>query len=91
MGTPVLVNGRCEVLKYQCQQSNGGLYYTSYEEFELALNYLLDPENPSQKLGQQGLQFVKDNYDWDIVLSKFERLLENLRSEIKVPLEKSGF
>jgi glycosyltransferase involved in cell wall biosynthesis len=78
MGTPVLVNGRCQVLKYQCQQSNGGLYYTSYDEFEIALNYLLNPANPRKQLGQQGLQFVKNNYEWHIVLNKIQTLLDLL-------------
>ena len=41
MGKPVLVNGRCEVLKEQCLRSDGGLYYRNYEEFELALRVIL--------------------------------------------------
>jgi glycosyltransferase involved in cell wall biosynthesis len=84
METAVLVNGCCEVLKYQCQQSNGGLYYTSYEEFEITLNYLLNPAGPRQQLGQQGFQFVKKNYAWDVVLSKYECLLAELLLQQKV-------
>jgi glycosyltransferase involved in cell wall biosynthesis len=35
-GTPVLVNGDCDVLKEQCRVSNGGLWYQSRNEFEIA-------------------------------------------------------
>lgn len=83
METPVLVNGRCEVLKYQCQQSNGGLYYTSYEEFEIALNYLLDPASHRKQLGYQGFQFVKSNYNWRLVLAKYQELLAEVSGDWK--------
>ncbi len=32
-GVPVLVNGRSEVLVEHCLTSNGGLYYSGYDEF----------------------------------------------------------
>lgn len=76
--TPVLVNGRSEVLKYQCRQSNGGLYYSNYDEFELALNRLLsDPEMAAQ-MGRQGRTFVQQRFNWDIILAKFQALIETL-------------
>ena len=76
--TPVLVNGRSEVLKYQCRQSNGGLYYSNYDEFELALNRLLsDPEMAAQ-MGCQGRTFVQQRFNWDIILAKFQALIETL-------------
>ena len=33
---PVLVNGKCEVLRGQSRRANAGLYYTSYDEFREA-------------------------------------------------------
>jgi glycosyltransferase involved in cell wall biosynthesis len=76
--TPVLVNGRSEVLKYQCRQSNGGLYYGNYDEFELALNRLLsDPEMAAQ-MGRQGRTFVQQRFNWDLILAKFRALIETL-------------
>jgi glycosyltransferase involved in cell wall biosynthesis len=78
MGTPVLVNGRCQVLKYQCQQSNGGLYYTSYEEFEQTLLYLIRSPQLRQRLGQQGSQFVREEYNWNVVMDKYKVLLQSI-------------
>jgi glycosyltransferase involved in cell wall biosynthesis len=41
LGTPVLANGRCDVLKGQCLRSNGGLFYEGYPEFSEALGALI--------------------------------------------------
>ena len=78
VGTPVLVNGRCEVLKHQCRQSNGGLYYTSYPEFESGLTLLLNSPDLCQQLGKQGYQFASDNYNWDIIITKYQSLFEKI-------------
>lgn len=73
-------NGRCEVLKYQCRQSNGGLYYTSYAEFEATLNFLLNSAAVCDRLGKQGHKFVSENYSWDTVIAKYQALFSTLTS-----------
>lgn len=78
MRTPVLVNGRCEVLKYQCRHSNGGLYYTSYLEFEAALNLLLSSSSLCSQLGEQGHEFVVENYNWETITAKYQSLFRSL-------------
>jgi glycosyltransferase involved in cell wall biosynthesis len=76
--TPVLVNGRCTVLKYQCRHSNGGLYYHIYEEFSEALIILLDNPGLRHSLGRQGRAFVRRRYDWDIVVAKYKSIFDVL-------------
>lgn len=76
MQTPMLVNGRCEVLKYQCRQSNGGLYYHNYPEFRATLERLVEDAPLRQILGRQGKRFAEENYDWDVVIGKFMALLQ---------------
>jgi glycosyltransferase involved in cell wall biosynthesis len=78
MGTPVLVNGRCTVLKYQCRQSNGGLYYTNYAEFALSLSTLLQSASLRQTLGQQGGRYVQKTYSWDSILHKYQTILDKI-------------
>lgn len=78
MERPVLLNGRCDVLKYQCRQSNGGLYYHTYDEFALALQTLLDAPDLRARLGRQGRAFVAARYDWDIVVAKYRAVLDVL-------------
>lgn len=84
MGTPVLVNGRCEVLKYQCRQSNGGLYYTSYDEFVDILSLLLNTPNLRQQLGRQGYQFTSQHYKWETIISKYKTLFDEQQQNHKI-------
>lgn len=78
MGVPVLVNGRCQVLKQQCRSSQGGLYYHSYDEFALTLARLLRDPELRRRLGQQGKQFVNRQYRWEIILAKYRAILQIL-------------
>lgn len=75
---PVLVNGRCEVLRGHAIRSNGGLWYRSYEEFKECLDLLLSDDGLRDKLGQNGRKYVDENYSWDVVESKYLDFLEKL-------------
>lgn len=78
VGTPMLVNGRCDVVKRLAKQSNGGLYYHSYEEFAEALSTLLASAALRARLGRQGQQFVAMHYTPKVVMAKYRELLESL-------------
>lgn len=75
MERPVLVNGRCDVLKQQCRASNGGLYYSSYEEFAALLDLLLSRPALRDTLGRQGAAFTRATYSWDVIVEKYSRVL----------------
>jgi glycosyltransferase involved in cell wall biosynthesis len=77
VGTPVLVNGRCDVVKRLAKESNGGLYYHSYEEFVGALATLLGSAELRTRLGRQGQRFVSTHYTPEVVMAKYRDLLEN--------------
>lgn len=74
MKRPALVNGNCDVLRCQCIRSNGGLWYRSYEEFAEALSLLLDDQECNRRLGALGYRYYQQNYEWDIVTAKYERV-----------------
>jgi glycosyltransferase involved in cell wall biosynthesis len=78
MERPVLVNGRCEVLKQQCRASDGGLYYHNYDEFSRTLSRLINSPALRQQLGRQGQQFVNKNYRWEIILAKYQAVIETV-------------
>jgi len=78
---PVLANARCEVLRGQCQRSNAGLYYSSYEEFREALVLLEGDPGLRSALGRNGRRFFEANYAWDVVERKYLALLARLRGE----------
>lgn len=77
-GRPVLVNGRCPVLKSHCVKSNGGLYYTNYFEFEACLNFLLTHKDEVGEMSENAKQYVSDNYCWDIIIERLCDMIEKI-------------
>jgi glycosyltransferase involved in cell wall biosynthesis len=79
VGTPVLCNGRAEVLVDHCVKSNAGLYYTEREEFIECTKLLLSDERLRRTMGRNGKEYVKRNYRWDVIMAKYDRLIAGLR------------
>ena len=75
VGTPVVVNGRCDVLRGQCRRANAGLWYESYEEFREVLTLLLRDPGLGARLGAAGRRFVDDACRWDTVEAQYRRLV----------------
>ena len=65
VGTPILVNGRSDVLVDHCRKSQAGLYYSSEDEFTEALKMLLADDRLRAQMGCNG-RHVKTNYRWDV-------------------------
>jgi len=80
VGTPVLANARSEVLVDHCVRSNAGLFYADREEFVEALNLLLGDEQLRAAMGRNGKEYVRRNYRWDVIMSKYDRLLAKVRN-----------
>lgn len=81
LSVPVLVNGRCDVLRGHCIRSNAGLYYTNYYEFAECLKLLLERQKLYEKMGQNAKIYVDSSYTWDRVMGKYMRLIDTLDSE----------
>lgn len=75
VGTPVLCNGRSEVLVEHCLKSNAGLYYQERDEFIECTKLLLADERLRRAMGRNGKDYVKRNYRWDVILAKYDRLM----------------
>jgi glycosyltransferase involved in cell wall biosynthesis len=80
VGTPILANARSEVLVDHCQKSNAGLYYADRDEFVECLKLLVGDHRLRASMGRNGRAYVKRNYRWDVILSKYERMFARLRS-----------
>ena len=80
MNRPVLVNGDCEVLRGQVLRANGGLYYRRYEEFAAAMDLLVSAPGLADRLGRQGHAYFQENYAWERIMEKYERLLARAAS-----------
>jgi len=79
-GKVVLVNGTSEVLKGHCLRSNGGLFYGDYEEFEAALELILNDKDLARRLGENGKNYVLRNYSWPAVEGKYNHFLRQVAS-----------
>jgi glycosyltransferase involved in cell wall biosynthesis len=79
VGTPVLANARSEVLVDHCRKSNAGLYYADRDEFTEALRLLVADHRLRAGMGRNGRDYVRQNYRWDVIISKYERMFAKLR------------
>jgi len=77
-GTPILVQERTEPLKDPLCQKQRGLWYSSYEEFEAAVDILLKDKELRKMMGENGRSYVKKYYSWETVIDKYEKAFEFL-------------
>lgn len=72
---PVLVNKVCEVTTHFVQESNGGLYFGNYDEFKECIGLYYEQSKVADTMGCLGRVFVKNKFDWNIVVDKYTKLL----------------
>ena len=68
---PVLVHKACNVTSNFAKESNSGLYFNDYFEFEGCVNYYVNNPDIAAAMGKTGRQFVLDNYKWDVIVKRF--------------------
>ena len=76
VGTPILANARSDVVTDHCQRSNAGLYYADQDEFVESVQLLMANEDLRSSLGSNGQAYVKANYEWDVIMNKYDYLLQ---------------
>lgn len=72
----LIVNGRCDVLKGHCVKSNGALYYDNYFEFEAVIDFFMSHPHEKKILERNAKLYVEKNYNWDVIMRKFDDLIE---------------
>jgi glycosyltransferase involved in cell wall biosynthesis len=80
VGTPILANARSEVLVDHCHKSNAGLFYADRDEFTEALKLLIADHRLRAAMGRNGRHYVRQNYRWDVILGKYEKMFARLRT-----------
>ncbi len=71
-GTPSLVNADCAVTSYYCLNSNGGLLFRNYYDFEESILYLFEKETVREALASAGRRYVLKNLSWDSIIKRYE-------------------
>lgn len=78
MGRPVIVSENCDVTCDFAKRTRGGLYMKNFWEYEGIMDFYKDNEEIAAKMGANGGKFVRENFDWDIVVRRTIEFLENL-------------
>lgn len=73
--TPVMVYGKCAVLRGHCIKSNGAFYYNNFFEFEGQLNYLLIDSKEKKQMVKNAYYYVQDNFRWEIIMQRLCKLI----------------
>lgn len=80
-GRPVLVHNDCAVTKNFVQESNGGLYFSDYFEFEGCVNFILNNKEISEEMGQNGIKYVRKNFAWDVIIDKYMNFFREVAAD----------
>ncbi|MDD6655860.1 MAG: glycosyltransferase family 4 protein [Lachnospiraceae bacterium] len=78
LGVPVLVNGKCTVLKAHCDKSGGGFYYSDYRGFEEGIDKLLESAQKRKSMGMSGKTYVDEYYQWDAIMKRLLGLMDRI-------------
>ena len=78
LGVPVLCNARAEVLVDHCRRSNAGLFYSTRDEFVECAKLLMADGVLRERMGRNGRTYVRNNYHWDVIMQKYDRLIAAL-------------
>jgi glycosyltransferase involved in cell wall biosynthesis len=79
LGKPVLVNGKCEVLRGQCVRSQAGLYYETQAEFIETLRAITEGRRLNDAFGDNGRRFFQQHYAWPVIEQKYLDVLAQLK------------
>ncbi len=78
---PVMVSSECEVTKHFASDSNGGLYFKDYFEFEGCLNYILNHPEEANEMGENGYNYVTSRFSWDVIVEKYMTFFKKIAKE----------
>jgi len=76
-GRPVMVNAQCPVTRNFCIESNGGLFFSDYDEFRDIIRLLSDEANLCTAMGGNGRQYVLDHFRPELVAVRYQEALQS--------------
>jgi len=75
-GVPVIANEACQVLKDHILESKSGFLFSGYKSFEVALETIVNGHEDLGTMQDNGRNYVKERYDWNIVISKINKAID---------------
>lgn len=78
---PTLVSGACAVTKNFVLESNGGLYFDNYFEFEETVQFILQNKEKADAMGKNGCTYVHENFAWDVIVERYTKFFEEISNK----------
>lgn len=78
---PVLVHEECAVTRNFVSESNGGLYFRDYFDFEGCVSYIAANPVNAGIMGENGRKYVLENFTWDIITQKYLKFFSEIAGE----------
>lgn len=75
-GTPVLVNASCLATTEHVRRSGGGLTFSGYGRFEVAVERLTGDEALRSGLAARGGAYVRRTFTWPVIIDRYRGFLE---------------
>ncbi len=77
-GRPVLVHEKCDVTKNFCRESQGGLFFDDYFEFEGCVDHFLKNKDIAAQMGENGKKYVTEHFDWNVITERYRTFFEKI-------------
>lgn len=75
---PVIVNGKCEVLKGHCRKSDGGVWYEDYSQFIDGMRQM--EEAGYNEMCSNARRYIDEYYSWDKIVRNIVEFMEGNES-----------
>jgi glycosyltransferase involved in cell wall biosynthesis len=70
------------VTRQHCDTSEGGLTFTTYDEFASALDRLFDQPDEARRMGESGKQYVLDHYRWPGIVEAYQEVIARVKASL---------
>jgi len=80
-GRPVLVHENCDVTCAFAKESNSGLYFKDFYDFEGAVKFYLDNPDKADIMGRTGREYVMQRFTWDVITRKFTEFFKEVSND----------
>lgn len=76
IGKPVIVNGRCEVLKGHCLKSQAGVYYMNGDDFKENMACIYS--DAYSAMCEKAKLYIDEYYRWNSIIKQFKEVIDNI-------------
>lgn len=80
-GIPVIANSRSEVLSDHIKDSGGGLTFSDFQSFKMAIDAIVGDKLDLSLMKANAVRYVKEKYNWETVLQKFTKAIAYVTQE----------